>query len=133
MHGPKVMYKEKMRKSYLIAIIDDHSRLMTAAGFYRSENLKTYLKVLEQAFLTRGLPRKLYVDNGPAFRSHHLKLCGIDTNLFSNQAITAIQQGSGGLLRKANNLARGSLIAAAAEQSMTVSAEQVRIVSSEIF
>ena len=73
MHGPKVMYKEKMRKAYLIAIIDDHSRLITAAGFYLSENLKTYLKVLEQAFLTRGLPRKLYVDNGAAFKSHHLR------------------------------------------------------------
>jgi len=64
---------------------------------------------------------------------HHLKLCGVDTNFFSDQAITAIHQGSGGLLRKANNLARGSLIAAAAEKSMTVSAEHVRIASSEIF
>jgi len=64
---------------------------------------------------------------------HHLKLCGVDTNFFSDQAITAIHQGSGGLLRKANNLARGSLIAAAAEKSMSISAEHVRIASSEIF
>jgi type II secretory pathway predicted ATPase ExeA len=64
---------------------------------------------------------------------HHLKLCGVDTNFFSDQAITAIHQGSGGLLRKANNLARGSLIAASAEKSMSISAEHVRIASSEIF
>ncbi|MDA8134352.1 MAG: AAA family ATPase [Desulfobacteraceae bacterium] len=64
---------------------------------------------------------------------HHLKLCGVDTNFFSDQAITAIHQGSGGLLRKANHLARGSLIAAAIEKSMSVSAEHVRIASSEIF
>jgi general secretion pathway protein A len=64
---------------------------------------------------------------------HHLKLCGVDTNLFSDQAITAIHQGSGGLLRKANHLARGSLIAAAIEKSMSVSAEHVRMASSEIF
>jgi type II secretory pathway predicted ATPase ExeA len=64
---------------------------------------------------------------------HHLKLCGVDTNFFSDQAITAIHQGSGGLLRKANHLARGSLIAAATEKSMSVSAEHVRIASSEIF
>jgi general secretion pathway protein A len=64
---------------------------------------------------------------------HHLKLCGVDTNFFSDQAITAIHQGSGGLLRKANNLARGALIAAATEKSMSVSAEHVRIASSEIF
>ena len=68
-----------------------------------------------------------------SYLAHHIKLCGVDTNLFSDQAVTAIHQGSGGLLRKANNLARGSLIAAAAEKSMTVSAEHVRIASSEIF
>ncbi len=64
---------------------------------------------------------------------HHLQLYGVDANFFSDQAITAIHQGAGGLLRKAHNLARGSLIAAAAEKSMTVSADQVRIASSEIF
>jgi len=75
----------------------------------------------------------LDIDGMKSYLKHHLKLSGTDTNLFSDQAVTAIQQGSGGLLRKANNLARGSLIAAATEQSMTVSAEHVRIASSEIF
>lgn len=75
----------------------------------------------------------LDIDGMKSYLKHHLKLSGTDTNLFSDQAVTAIHQGSGGLLRKANNLARGSLIAAAAEQSMTVSAEHVRIASSEIF
>lgn len=75
----------------------------------------------------------LDMDGMKSYLAHHLKLCSVDTNLFSAQAVTAIHQGSGGLLRKANNLARGSLIAAAAEQSMTVSAEHVRIASSEIF
>ncbi len=73
MHGPKLLHKGKRRKCYLIAIIDDHSRFIINAGFYWSENLKTYLKVLEEAFLRRGLPRKLYVDNGAAFKSNHLK------------------------------------------------------------
>lgn len=74
----------------------------------------------------------LGIDGMKSYLIHHLKLCGAG-NLFSDQAVTAIQQGSGGLLRKANNLARGSLIAAAAEKSMTISAEHVRIASSEIF
>jgi len=64
---------------------------------------------------------------------HHLKLAGVDRELFSEQAITAIHQGSGGLLRKANHLARGALIAAAREKSMTVSAEHVRLAATEIF
>ena len=72
MHGPSVAVEGKNRKTYLIALIDDMSRLICHAQFYLSENLNAYLDCLRQALLTRGLPRKLYVDNGPAFRSFHL-------------------------------------------------------------
>jgi len=72
MHGPSVVAQNKNRKTYLIAFIDDMSRLICHAQFYLSENLNSYLDALRQALLTRGLPRKLYVDNGPAFRSFHL-------------------------------------------------------------
>lgn len=99
MHGPKVLHQDKLRKSYLIAIIDDHSRLITAAGFYLSENLKTYLKVLEQAFSTRGLPRKLYVDNGPAFRSHHLKYVAASLSIALIHARPFKPQGKGKIER----------------------------------
>jgi len=73
MHGPAVAVEGKNRKTYLIAFIDDMSRLICHAQFYLSENLNSYLDALRQALLTRGLPRKLYVDNGPAFRSFHLQ------------------------------------------------------------
>jgi type II secretory pathway predicted ATPase ExeA len=67
------------------------------------------------------------------YLEHHLSLAGVKTNLFEDAAVTAIHQGSGGLLRKANHLARGSLLAAAGEESMTVSAEHVRLAATEIF
>ena len=73
MHGPKVDVAGKMRKTYLIAIIDDHSRLIVHAAFYLSEKLTSYLVAFEDAIAARGLPRKLYVDNGAAFRSKHLE------------------------------------------------------------
>lgn len=73
MHGPTVLHDGKRRKSYLLAFLDDHSRLVPHAEFYFSEGLDSYLKALEHALSTRGLPRKLYTDNGPAFRSHHLE------------------------------------------------------------
>ncbi len=95
MHGPTVLVQDKQRKTYLIAIMDDHSRLVTAAGFYLSENLKTYLMVLEQAFLSRGLPRKLYVDNGPAFRSHHLKYVAASLSIALIHARPYKPQGKG--------------------------------------
>jgi transposase InsO family protein len=73
MHGPMVDVDGRMRKSYLIAFIDDHSRLVPYGGFYLSEGLPSYLDALKWALLKRGLCRKLYVDNGPAFRSKHLE------------------------------------------------------------
>ena len=73
MHGPKIDVDGKLRKTYLIAIIDDHSRLIVYARFYLSEKLASYLDAFENALATRGLPRKLYVDNGAAFRSKHLE------------------------------------------------------------
>ena len=73
MHGPRVDVDGKRRKTYLIAVIDDHSRLIVYARFYLSENLASYLNAFENAIATRGLPRKLYVDNGAAFRSRHLE------------------------------------------------------------
>jgi putative transposase len=73
MHGPKVHVASRMRKSYLIAIIDDHSRLITHGQFYLSEALASYLDAFENALAKRGLPRKLYVDNGAAFRSRQLE------------------------------------------------------------
>jgi general secretion pathway protein A len=63
---------------------------------------------------------------------HHLTVAGMKNSPFDEQAITAIHQGSGGLFRKANHLARGALIAAAAENSQTVTAEHVRMADSEL-
>jgi len=64
---------------------------------------------------------------------HHLALAGVKSSLFDDTAITAIHQGSGGTFRKANHLARGALIAAAGNQSLTVSSEHVRLAATEIF
>jgi transposase InsO family protein len=73
MHGPQVTVAGKMRKAYLIAVLDDHSRLLPHAGFYLSERLESWLDAFRQALLRRGLPRRLYVDNGAAYRTKHLE------------------------------------------------------------
>ncbi len=72
MHGPMVEVEGRQRKSYLFAFIDDMSRLICHAEFYLNERIDAYTDALRKALRKRGLPRKLYVDNGPAFRSHHL-------------------------------------------------------------
>jgi len=64
---------------------------------------------------------------------HHLSIAGVKSNIFDETAITAIHQGSGGLFRKANLIARGAIIVAANKKSMTVTADHVRMASTEIF
>jgi len=65
--------------------------------------------------------------------THHLSIAGVQRNIFFFFSMTAIHQGSGGLLRKANHLARGSIIVAARKKSVMVTADHVRISSTEIF
>jgi transposase InsO family protein len=73
MHGPHVLWDGKQRKTYLIAFIDDMSRLIPHAEFCLHERLDSFLNGFRKALLMRGMPRKLYVDNGPSFRSNHLE------------------------------------------------------------
>lgn len=67
------------------------------------------------------------------YLSHHLELTGSKTRIFEDAAVTAVHQGAGGLLRKANHLARGAMMAAAHEKSQLVNAEHVRRAATEVF
>lgn len=73
MHGPMVLSGDKRRKAYLIAFIDDHSRLIPHGRFYLSEGVSCFMSAFADAVSRRGLPRKLYVDNGSAFKSRQLE------------------------------------------------------------
>lgn len=64
--------------------------------------------------------------------NHHMKISGTTSELFEKNAITAIHQGSAGILRRANALARGGLVAAAREKKNSVTAEHIRIAASEL-
>jgi len=75
MHGPSVLVGERTRrKTYLLAFIDDATRVIPYAAFALAENTAAFLPVLKQAILRRGLPQRLYVDNGAHYRSQHLAL-----------------------------------------------------------
>ncbi len=89
-------------------------------------------RALASRIVARGHLEALNLQDMELYLQHHLNIAGCKQNIFSEQAVTAIHQGSGGLLRRANNLARGSLMAAASEKCNVVSAEHVRIASTEI-
>lgn len=79
MHGPKVRVDgeggaSSMRKSYCFAFIDDKSRLITHAEFYLSESGESLLDCMWKAFNRRGLPVRIFTDNGSAMRDTRLQL-----------------------------------------------------------
>ena len=67
------------------------------------------------------------------YLEHHIQLAGGSSKIFSQEAVFAIHQGSGGLLRRANSLAKTSMMACAVEGNHTVSADHVRIAATELF
>lgn len=87
---------------------------------------------LASRVITRAHLGSLERDQMSDYLKHHLKVVGIKASLFSDTAISAIHQGSGGLLRKANSLARGSLISCMIDQENVVNDEHVRKASTEL-
>ena len=76
MHGPTVAIGERgqRRKTYLIAFLDDATRVIPYAAFALAENTQAFLPIFKQALQRRGRPMRLYVDNGSNYRSQHLAL-----------------------------------------------------------
>lgn len=67
----------KTRRTYLIHIIDDHSRLITGARFFYNDNSYNFQLVLKEAIARYGLCKKLYLDNGSTYANAQLSLiCG---------------------------------------------------------
>lgn len=75
MHGPTAFLEGRKRKAYLIAFIDDATRVIPFAQFAHAENTEAFLPVFKQAIMRRGIPQRLFVDNGSAYRSQQLALC----------------------------------------------------------
>lgn len=75
MHGPSVVVGNKRKqKTYLVGLLDDATRVVPYCGFALSENTAAFLPIFKSAVMRRGIPKRLYVDNGAVFRSHHLAL-----------------------------------------------------------
>lgn len=73
MHGPTIPTPKGMRKTYLVSLIDDATRLVAHSAFCFGETSLDIEYVLKQALLKRGIPHKLIIDNGPGYRSKTLQ------------------------------------------------------------
>jgi len=108
--------------------------MILAGQGYLQEKLKfRSSQPLASRIVARSHLEGLNLDGMEQYLKHHLLIAGMNRNLFDQTAVTAIHQGSGGLLRKANHLARGALIAAAKTQATLATADHVRVASTEVF
>jgi type II secretory pathway predicted ATPase ExeA len=116
---------EKDAKPFLPLVLAGQNNLLDNMAYRPASPLAS--RVVARSHL-EGVSRQqmqLYI-------THHLAIAGVTRDLFDDSAVTAIHQGAGGLFRKANHLARGALIVAANQKSMTVTAEQVRLAATEL-
>lgn len=73
LHGPTIMTKTGKHKTYLVSLLDDASRLIAHSAFCLGETALDIEGVLKEALLKRGVPKKIIIDNGPAYRSKSLQ------------------------------------------------------------
>jgi putative transposase len=73
LHGPSIQTSKGMKKTYLVSLLDDASRLIAHSAFCLGETALDIEGVLKQAVLKRGLPKKIIIDNGAAYRSGTLQ------------------------------------------------------------
>jgi transposase InsO family protein len=67
----------KRKRTYLIMIVDDHSRLIVGAQLFFEDNAYNFQKVLKDAVATYGICQKLYVDHGAPYENSQLNfICG---------------------------------------------------------
>lgn len=72
---------KKGQRTYLLAFIDDYSRLVPHAEFYLEQKLPSLEDCLKKAILKRGIPGSIFVDNGKIFVSRWLRIACARLNI----------------------------------------------------
>lgn len=73
LYGPTVAdHNGQLRKTFLIAFIDDASRLITHAQFFFHDNTTSMVNAFRSALFKRGKPQRLYFDNGSNYSSKEI-------------------------------------------------------------
>lgn len=73
MYGPSIKQADgKWRKTFLIAFIDDASRVITHAEFFYNDNTENMVDAFRTALFKRGKPDRLYFDNGANYKSKEI-------------------------------------------------------------
>ncbi len=72
--GPYLTINGAKHKTYIVAFLDDSSRLIVSCKAFEADNLVAVLKVFRDAIAKRGVPKKVFFDNGKVFRAGQMEL-----------------------------------------------------------
>lgn len=78
---PYIREEAQSRRTYLIAICDDHSRLIVGARLFYEDNAYNFQKVLKSAISTYGIPNKLYLDHGSPYKNSQISFICAETGI----------------------------------------------------
>ena len=95
MYGPYIQDDRKKKPTYLLAYIDDASRLVPHGEFYYTQSLEALRHSFKEAVLKRGIPSMLYTDNAKIYRSQQFEfMCAnIGCSLIHSKPFVASSRG----------------------------------------
>lgn len=73
LYGPTIKQADgQWKKTFLIAFIDDASRVITHAEFFYRDNTENMVLAFRSALYKRGKPERLYFDNGANYAAREI-------------------------------------------------------------
>ena len=87
MYGPSIKQADgKWKKTFLIAFIDDASRVITHGEFFYNDNTENMVDAFRTALFKRGKPDRLYFDNGSNYKSKEILQACVRLNIILSHA-----------------------------------------------
>lgn len=87
MHGPSIKQSDgRFKKTFLIAFIDDASRIIAHAEFFYADNTENMIEAFKRALFKRGKPERLYFDNGSNYKSKEILQACVRLNIHLSHA-----------------------------------------------
>lgn len=72
--GPYLTINGKKTKTYMIALIDDASRMIVGIKLFENDNFVNLMSVMKSAILKYGKPKVFHFDNGKPYRNTQMEL-----------------------------------------------------------
>ena len=94
-HGPILTINGKKVKTYIIAFIDDASRMIVGCGIFLSDNAINMQAVFKKAIAKYGVPTRIFVDNGSPYKNNQLEMicASVGTVLIHSRAYSPESKG----------------------------------------